>query len=210
MSILIATPCYGGMASVQYMKSCIELRGELQKAQVEHDWYLLWNESLIQRARNTIAAKFLKTDFKKLLFIDADIEFEPEGVAKLWNLDADVAAGLYCMKRPDCALSAWRDGKLIERKDFPDEPFEVDYAGTGFFMIDRDVLLKMAATWDERHHEEGKIGKSFAWFNPRVEDGIYLSEDFAFCHDWRSLGGKIIADPSIKLVHHGTYGYAAT
>lgn len=209
MSLLIATPCYGGNVTAQHMKSCLELRAELQRAGVHHDWHLGWNESLIQRARNSMASKFQRTDFRKLLFIDADIEYRAEDVAKLWNLDAGVCCGLYPMKRLDAPLGAWRGGKLVKLEECPKEPFEVDYAGTGFFMIDRSVLTKMQEAFPEREHDEGG-GKSFAWFHPRLnEGGWYMSEDYAFCHDWRSLGGKIIADPSIRLIHHGQFAYGA-
>lgn len=207
MSILFATPCYGARVTAQHMKSCLELRETLTLAGVEHDWLLMWNESLVQRARNNIVAQFLETGFQKLMFIDADIEFEAESVATLWNLNTDVAAGLYAMKRPDAPLSAWYNGKLVAFEDFLDDPFPVDFAGTGFMMIDRSVFGKFTDAYPERKHEEGRVGKSFAWFDPRVEDGIYLSEDYAFCKDFRAIGGDIIADPSIKLIHHGTYGY---
>lgn len=207
--LLIATPCYGGMVCAQHMKSCLELREVLLTAGLEHDWHLGWNESLVQRARNSMAAMFLQTEFKKLLFIDADIEFDPADVAKLWNLDVEVCAGIYSMKRKDAPLSAWRNGKLVKLDECPAEPFECDYAGTGFFMIDRSALEKMRAAWPERTHDEGS-GRSFTWFDPRIhDDGWYMSEDFAFCHDWRSLGGKIIADPSIRLGHMGMTRYGA-
>ena len=210
MSLLIATPCYGGMVTTHHMKSCLELRQELTLGGVPHDWDLAWNESLVQRARNNMASRFLKTDWKKLLFIDADIEFHAEDVAKLWNMDLPVAVGLYTMKRKDEPLSAWRNGELVDLSKCPDSPFEVDYAGTGFFMVDRSVFEKMKEKWPERTHEEGH-GESFLWFDPRLSDDktFYMSEDYAFCQDWRSMGGKIIADPSIKLIHHGSFGYGS-
>jgi glycosyltransferase involved in cell wall biosynthesis len=210
MSILIATPCYAGLVTAQHMKSCLELRSEFVSAGIDHDWNLGWNESLIQRARNSMAAIFLETRFQKLLFIDADIQFHAEDVARLWNLNEQVSVGLYPMKHKDVPLGAWRDGKLVKLKDCPAEPFEVDFAGTGFFMIDRSTLMKMKEAYPEREHDEGK-GRSFAWFYPRLADegGWYMSEDYAFCHDWRKIGGKIIADPAIKLIHHGSYAYEA-
>jgi hypothetical protein len=211
VSILFCTPCYGGKVDAPFFRSCIDLRGALVEGGIEHDFLIGWNESLIQRARNTQVATFLRdTNFRKLMFLDADIEFSPESVAKLWNLDVDVAVGCYPMKRPDMPLSAWRDGKLVNFTDWPAEPFEVDYAGTGFFMVDRSVFERMAEAYPERAHMEGyamQPRESFAWFDPRVEDGVYLSEDFAFCKDWRALGGKVIADPSIRLRHWGNIAY---
>jgi hypothetical protein len=37
--------------------------------------------------------------------------------------------------------------------------------------------------------------------------GIYLSEDFAFCHRWRALGGKIWLDTASKLTHTGAHRF---
>jgi hypothetical protein len=33
--------------------------------------------------------------------------------------------------------------------------------------------------------------------------GEYLSEDYAFCHRWRSLGGKLWLDTQSRLTHVG-------
>lgn len=223
MSILFATPCYGGVAMVEYMVSMRAMDSVAQEVGLKCDWMFRWNESLIQRARNGMAAYFLDdTDFERLMFIDADIEFAPDDVAKLWNMDEDVAVGIYAMKkRGQDWYACWRNGELVKDLDqFGNEPVEVDYAGTGFMMIHRRVLERFREAWPERAHDEGgrpggnrpdERGKSFAWFDPRVdrENELYLSEDYAFCHDWRSLGGKIMCDPTVRLKHWGRYAYGA-
>lgn len=200
------------MVHSAHFRSCMNLKEELTKQGIDHDWNIGWNESLVQRARNLMAATFLTTSYQKLCWIDADIEFQPEDVAKLWNLDVPVAVGLYPMKQMSLPLSAWIGGKLVDLEECPKEPFEVDYAGTGFMMIDRTVLERMVAEFPERKHKEGKgTIDCFLWFYPRMapEGGWYMSEDYAFCHDWRTLGGKIVADPSIKLLHWGQHAYGS-
>jgi len=206
MSILFCTPAYGGQVTLPFFNSAMNLAEDLRGAGIEYDWLTFANESLIQRARNSMVARFLETEFRKLMFIDADIEFSSDDVARLWNLDADVAAGIYPMKKPGAGYAAWVGGKLVSKLDF-NEPVEADYAGTGFMMIDRAVFEKLREKFPERKYEEGKVGESFAWFDPRVKDGVYLSEDYAFCEDWRAIGGKILVDPSVRLIHHGTFGY---
>lgn len=206
MSLLICTPIYEGNLKFPYFQSMLALQSALE-GNLEFDILATTNESLIQRARNTSAAKFLQTSYKKMLFIDSDIEFTPEDVAKLWNLDEEVAVGVYPMKRQGSGYAAWQNGSLVEDLDElelrTDGTAEVDYAGTGFMMIDRLVFERMKTS--EIEHEES--GPCWAFFNPRVKDGVYLSEDYAFCHDFREMGGKVIMDPSVKLIHHGTYGY---
>lgn len=211
MSILIATPGYGGQVHLPYFHSCLTLKEEFLKAGVEHDWLTNAHESLITRARNTMTATFMKTGYEALFFVDADIEFSPEDVAKLWNHiceGADVAVGAYPMKRLDKPLSAWRDGNLVSIEGDTD-PFTVDFAGTGFMMIRRELIEAMIAQYPELEHEEGHVGRCWALFDTMVWNGIFLSEDYAFCHRVRKMGKTILCDPTIKLIHHGQYAYGA-
>src|SRR3954466_14393671 len=130
-SILFATPCYGGMVTAQHHRSCILLQEELTKAGLANDWLIGWKESLVHRGRMEMAATFLRSQHSHLFWIDADIEFEPGDVSALWNLDADIAVGVYAMKKRDQQwFAAWKDGKLVKDLDQFTGPIEVDYAGT--------------------------------------------------------------------------------
>jgi len=206
LSILIATPCYAGQLTLAYFNSCLSLQEEFLAKGIDHSWLTTGNESLITRARNTSVATFMKTDFEFLLFIDADIEFSPEDVAKLWNLQEKVSCGAYSMKRMDKPVSAWKDGKLVILGELS-ESTPVDYAGTGFLMIHRSVFEQMKEEYPELKHEEGHVGECYAFFDTEIVDGVYMSEDFNFCRLWRNMGGEIILDPSIKLGHHGQHCY---
>lgn len=211
--VLIGTPCYGGMVTEGYFSSCMVVRRLLLSDGIPHDWLTLRNESLVQRGRNVIAASFLKeTEFDRLLFIDADIVFDYVDIVKLLRLveaGADVAVGPYRMKKPGAPLAAWRNGALGDIGD-EIEPFEVDYAGTGFMMIPRATLERICEL-PEIAHEEGEIGKAWAFFDTGVvDDGVgpfYCSEDYWFCRTVRRLGMKIMMDPSIRLGHIGSAVY---
>lgn len=206
MSLLICTPQYGGQCTSAYFQSALNTKEVLTECKFKHDFLITTNESLIQRARNTSVATFLKTDYERLLFIDADIEFDVEDLEKLWNLDVDVAVAAYSMKRPDKPLSAWEKGKLVEIEGRTD-PFEVDYAGTGFMMIKRHVFEKMQSAHPELDHEEGRVGRCHAWFDCPIWNDTQMSEDYNFTRKWRDLGGKVILDPTIRLTHWGIFGY---
>ena len=209
MSLLVVTPMYGGQCFAAHFKSCLALKDAFHDVDLDHDWLVTWNESLITRGRNTSAAAFLETDFQKMLFIDGDIEFEPESVACLWNMNVDVAVGAYRMKHEGSPLGAWIDGKLVDIEGMT-EPVEVDYAGTGFMMIDRSVFERLKPHVPE--YEEGRgVGKGrqpcWGFFLDPVEDGVHLSEDYHFCKRFREIGGKVMLDPTIRLKHWGLKAY---
>lgn len=150
MSILFATPCYGGLVTEPHFQSCLNLKEELTQKGVPHDWLTGRNESLITRARNEMTANYLTTNWSSMMWKDADIEFTPEDVAKLWNLDVDIAVGVYAMKKRDAQwYAAWKDGALVKDLDQYSGPIAVDFAGTGFMLIKRSAIEKIIAYIDD-------------------------------------------------------------
>jgi len=198
------------------------LRKELLASSFPCDFLTIGNESLITRARNVIAASFLnETEYESLLFIDADIDFQPADVAKLWNLcyeGADVAAGCYRCKHPEAMHEAWVGGKLRPISDFT-EPVAVDYAGTGFMMIRRSTFTKLQELHPEWEYGEGfpldeGAGEMKAWaffqdpFHYWPKRGkFHLSEDYFFCQSVRDAGMKVMMHPEVILGHWGMYRY---
>lgn len=203
MSIMIATPMFGGMCHAQHFLSCLDLRAEFARVGFPHSWCVLRNESLITRARNTCVQTFLESDHTHLLFIDADIEFTPEDVSKLWNLERDVSVGAYAMKDGSGKVGAWKDGKWLSKMDLAvfREPVTVDYGNTGFMMIARHVLETMPGPVYDEDGEKRMV------FDTEIQDRTLLSEDYLFCQTCRDLGIEIWLDPSIQLKHWGQCGY---
>lgn len=204
-SILFATPMYGGKCDEPFFHSAMKTVAALTALDVEYDWLTFRNESLVHRARMEMTAQFLRTKHTHLFWIDADLDFEPEHVAALWNMQADIACGVYPMKKRDaCWYAAWKDGVLVKNLDQFKEPIAVDYAGTGFLLIRRNVIETLAAnapTW------EGVNGPVPALFMTPIHDGILESEDYHFCRIAREAGFKIMMDPSIRLGHWGPFRY---
>lgn len=204
MSLLIASPLYGGFCYEAYFRSCLSLQEELLVNNIDYDFLITSNESLITRARNTSAKKFLDSRFENLLFIDADIEFTPEDVSKLYTMASDVCCGAYARKKDGETAKVWVGGER-ELSEFT-EPVEVDYAGTGFMLIRRHVFDAL----DVPTYQEG-VGECRAFFqDPVVEENgssFHISEDYFFCKKVREAGMKVTVDPSIKLTHWGKAGY---
>ena len=145
MSLLFCTPMYAGLCHERHFHSCVALKETLSQVGLEHNWLTGRNESLVPRARMEMTATFLQqTNYSHMMWLDGDIEYVPDDVAKAWNLAAaghDIVVGCYAMKKDnEDWYSAWKDGKLVDL-DQLSGPTEVDYAGTGFMLISRKAIL---------------------------------------------------------------------
>ncbi|MDR3500486.1 MAG: hypothetical protein P4L72_14825 [Parvibaculum sp.] len=230
--LVVATPCFGGQVSSLYAGSIFKLQRALRAMpEIELVVVMVEGDALITRARANLVAQFLDDPLAThLLFIDADIGFEPDQVMRLLGCGADVSAGVYPIKKVNWekvqnVLDAGRTNPGSASLDYVlevEDPARVvvqagfarvRYAGTGFLMIQRHVLERMCAAHPElRFSRQHCANDTLAGSPNRValfeclidkETGIYLSEDFAFCKRWRDLGGEIWADIQSRLDHVG-------
>ena len=160
--IMVCTPMYGGMCSGMYAKACCDLATLGTKYQMDIKFFYLFNESLIPRARNYLCDEFVRSDYTHLMFIDADIHFDPNDVLTLAALDKDIIGGPYPKK-----CIAWEKVRNAVDTGLADEdptildqytgdyvfnpventhqiqvaePVDVLEIGTGFMLIKRQVF----------------------------------------------------------------------
>lgn len=195
------------MLHAAHFQSCLNLKEELTLQGLQHDWLIGTNESLVTRARNEMTASFLSTKHTHMFWLDADIEFTPEDVANVWNMNADIGVGVYAMKKRDKQwFAAWKDGALVKDLDQFNEPIEVDFAGTGFMCIKREVIEMLAA---KSESYEGPNGRVPALYMTPIHNDGFESEDYHFCRKAREAGFKVMMDSSVRLKHWGQYPYGA-
>ena len=175
--IFVATPMYGGMCGGQYTKSTADLAKLAMHYGMEVEFFYLFNESLITRARNYCVDEFLRNEnFTHLMFIDSDIGFNANDVLSLAALASpDSEYDILCGPYPKKTIS-WEKIKMAVDKGFADEnpqmlanyvgdyvfnpaegqneialnaPVEVLEGGTGFMMIQRKTFEKYAEAYPE-------------------------------------------------------------
>ena len=174
--IFIATPCYGGMLTEAYFRSTVRLLTFCNQHQIPIAFGTIANESLVTRARNVLVAYFLHSNFTRLMFIDADIEFQVEDVIKLVAHDKDVVVGAYPKKGVNWQRisQSVRGNSEEQYNDKQIASFGSDYAinfkflnreqkqiaienglirlhdgATGFMMIKRSTIDKMIEAYPE-------------------------------------------------------------
>jgi hypothetical protein len=165
--IVVATPCFGGMVSQNYMLSVIRLMNYAKSAGFEVSLSVAGYDALISRARSTLVADFLDNPAAThLLFVDADIGFEPQQVERLLRFDKDFTGALYPLKSIDWDFIPQRcveRGESVrqaalsyvgtfspkaERKQEGDFATGI-YVGGGFQLIRRSALVQMIAAYPE-------------------------------------------------------------
>ena len=176
VKIIIGTPCFGGMLHNGYFQSMLELSVNFTKLNIPFEMMTIGNESLIQRARNGIVAKFMAdTTATHLMFIDADITFSWINIVKLLLSGKELCGGCYPKKcfnwdkikhqiQKNPALS---DDELMAKSlDYVFNPIyhkegenvviklnngmaQVKDIGTGFMLINKSVINKMIQKYPE-------------------------------------------------------------
>lgn len=216
--LMIVLPQYAGWTHGRHMMSVVGLVRALTEAGVEYE-VLAGSDSAVHRNRYLLTESFLRArvpgsegdrpdagvPYSHMLFIDGDIEFAVSDVVRLLDMNADVAVGAYRLKREGAELAAWHDGALLGLDDLPDEPFEVDYAGTGFMLIKREVFERIGESLPWVRTEQHGLQRR--WWSFDMDGQAELPEDFGFCKRVREAGMSIMMDPKIELKHWGMKGW---
>jgi len=234
MKIVIGTPMYGGNSKSVYVSCLTQLTGLLNQGGHSVNIMSITNESLITRARNTLAHMFMKSDADALLFIDGDHGWVSEDILKMVNSGKDLIGAIYPMKSINWdnvrkAALAGRENLELYSGNFAvnfladsqtfkaDEPFKVRDVGTGMMFIRRSVFEEMAKSDLVKKYKNNspsveipmgeEINEYFTTYITPEPESILLSEDYAFCDIWRKLGHDAWAAPWVRITHAGEYNF---
>ncbi len=160
----------------------------------------------VSKARNELVSRFLdQTNGDWLLFLDSDMVFPPDTILRL--LAAAQAAGTRIISGLCVMVTA--DGPIptlylpadsptdVTRVmlDAPDDQImQVFATGAACLMIHREVL--------ERIRDEAPEGeRAFCWFQEKVINTRWCSEDIVFCLRAYELGYTVFVDATLSIGH---------
>lgn len=235
--VLVGMPCYGDVLHTGTFKAMLKVFSTSEKLGIGISVNTLGAESLIHRARNYFVAEMLgHKEYTHLMFIDSDITFVPEALLRLLAADKPVIGGVYPLK----ALQTEKMKELIKKDPkisevelfqkslrYATNPsskpgkqlvithglMQVEELATGFMLIKREVLEKLAKAYPDLKYKNDVAG----YENSHTKENFYdlfqctihpenrrlLSEDYAFCLKCKQNSIEVWADVTCELVHTG-------
>lgn len=170
--------------------------------------------SAIDAARNDLASEALHEGMDAILFIDADIGFDPQDAMRLLARPEDVVTGVYAKKGQREMASLFAENvNQVQLGAHAKGLYPLKFAAAGFLRIRSSVLRRMIADLKlplcNTHWGRGMWPFFQPMIVPHPDSGVhYLGEDWAFSHRLREIGVTPLADTSIRLWHWGRYGFS--
>ena len=196
MKTLIAIPCMD-MVHTTFLKSVIGLD------RVDFCKFAISCSSLVYDARNTLAKQAVTEGFDRVLWLDSDMDFNPDLLTRL-SADMDegreLVSGLYFKRKAPVKpviykeLGYWKSEEKDELRpiavpyeDYPaDTIFPIAGCGFGGVLVSVDLI--------------NRVGDEFGLpFSPIMGFG----EDLSFCARATQLGVEMFCDSRVKLGHVG-------
>ena len=209
MSVMIAVPAYGGSIRHECLTSIVGLAWTLGGGSIS-----TLNRSDISVARDVFAAEFLSKEHSHLLFVDADMQFRPPTVLKMLKLDRPIVGCIYRKKAEKIGFAVQGTPRNIDPQT---GLCEVKGIGMGLCLIQRRVFTDLIGTGKIGTFKRGlhnfPPGTVRRFFEPLVpsQDADELSEDYSFCHRWRTLcAGTVHAFANEDIGHIGDSNYRGT
>jgi len=212
-SVFVALPAYDFKVSLKLAVSLARFAQMAAQHGISLQIGSICGCSVVSRARNLLAQDMLDSECDYLLFIDSDINFEPEHVLRLMAWAQDPKKGIVA------AVPRTRSEtkNYIATLDY-DENGDLTMNGMGlvraarvataFMLVRREVFVELDKAHPEWRYFDARSNRTLpCLFDFQLTEEGYMGEDFLFCDRVREHGFEVWVDPSISLGHMGVQEY---
>jgi len=238
IKISVATPAFGEMFYTPYVQSMLRL----QRAIHQRSWTMRHATvayAYIGEARNYLLTHWYdKSDATHLLFVDADMGFEPQLIFDMIALEKPVVGVIYTKRQVNLEKLAELSAKgekpaqaIARAHDFIVRPLrgrqprrlkgfmEVEGCGTGIMLIQRAAIATMLKLIPDINDINAKktsplaadLDRMIRAFDNIDANGAPLMDDFAFCYRWQNLcKGELWARADQSVTHIGMHRFVAS
>jgi hypothetical protein len=183
---------------VRSLEACIPA---VEAAGWEHSVAVEENCPYISAARAKVIRKAANADVDFIVFLDWDLEWQPEDMVKLLETEGDVVAGTY--RKPNVeeiymgVLATDKTGQLMVRSD---GCIKAEKIPAGFLKVSMNAVNAFARRYPELLFGP-PLSQQIDMFNHGVIEGVWYGEDYAFSKRWIEMGGEIWIIPDLNLNH---------
>jgi len=221
--IYVATPC-SDMMRIETCVSLMDMFSTLGRSGIECKFKSV-KTSLVTHGRNLLTCGFLDSGFDYMLFVDADVEFQPEAVARMLVPKKDIICTPYRVKEEKIKYAVkFKDPDFIKIEPF--DLVEIEEGPAGLMLIKRVVFERLMdkrsdlkinfdePTRKKMNEEIGAVEDAIDrymynfWDTTfRLDTGEWKGEDLSFCALATDAGFKIHANLDSGTTHHGSWGF---
>jgi hypothetical protein len=233
-TIAICTPAYGEVFYTPYVESIIRLVRACERRRWQTLFGTVSHADIVEARNFLLTYWFDKTEATHLLFVDADMGFDPQLIVEMIELDKPVVGAAYPKRSLDlkkvieaAASGAKAERAVVEGLEFvvrsPHDDAKqlkgfipVEGCGAGILLIQRACIERMLEVIPQLSDAKAKRNSPLARTLDRLirafeivhVDGARLSEDYSFCHRWRQdCDGEIWAASHHEVTHVGLRHY---
>ena len=212
--VFVFCPAFGRQISATTFESTHRLMGAfMQKGIAAAIATFSWPD--IDEIRNMILSYWYDAvpDSTHLLFIDADMGFEPQMVVDMITFGEPMVGAIY----PKKTMPLEWVGSGTDNPDYRKGFIEVEALGMGCFLIRRDAITAMIEKFPELIFPYMTLPelrfagahRTLAFFDCFRTNMGKVSEDISFCRRYRQTGGKVWASVAYPMEHVGLQSFKA-
>lgn len=196
--VLIATPALDGRLDVWYTNSLVNSIRLTQANNVFLHPVFMSFDALLQRARNDLFKIAVDGQYDCMIWIDSDMEWNPEWIMELIDRSEDVVGGTARKKTDDAEIYVAKTRDLTRHEN---GLIKCEGLGTGFVKLSKEAYM---AVWEAsaEYREGEKVCRMVC--DVKVIDGELYSEDTILFKKLNELGFDCWLDPKMTCNHMGT------
>jgi hypothetical protein len=210
LSVQLATPCGDARYDREYVRSFHNTACVLIELGAKVDWAEFPGCADLALARSKIFGNFLRSQHTHLLMLDSDMGWEPADAVRLLETKKDFVGAAGPKKTGKLEFAANNcdsEGRILPvSTDSRTGLVACTEVGMAFMLITKACAERVALSYEDLIFDGDNGAKEYAVFDPFIvgkKARRRLSEDFAFCHRWRNIGGEIYLLPDVFMTHTG-------
>ena len=193
--LIVGTPAKGGF-NAGYISSLLQLQGAAGRMVGNFGW-INSPARTCPEARSDIVRNCIDLGPKvtHLLFVDADIRFEPQTVWDMMALDVPVVGCTYAGRGSDGHIKVQLVLRRLDGDESPPDDrkcIRVLFLGLGLTLVKVEVLRQMEEHYvAELGHKDAHSGRMLVdLFHEVIVNGELIGEDVAFFDRYRAMDPK--------------------